>query len=303
MRGNHQQRLSGACCLVTTIAVTGAQGQLGSELCRQIGADAVPLDLPTFDLTDRRGVLRHLESLHPGVIVNTAAYTQVDRAESEVERCRAVNVAGVAHLVEACRRLNSTLVQVSTDYVFGADAARATPYREDDPPGPLAIYAQTKLEGERYARAVPRHFIVRSCGLYGRLGPRAAGNFVETMLRLGRERGRLRVVADQTCTPTYVAHLARAIRFLLSTRAFGTYHVVNQGQTTWYDFAAEIFGIAEIPVELEPITSADWKAPARRPAYSVLDSSKYEALPGRPAMPPWQEALAEYLAARGSAAT
>lgn len=283
------------------IAVTGAQGQLGSELCRQIGAGAVPLDLPDFDLTDRRGVLRRLEEAAPRAVINCAAYTQVDRAEEDAALCRSVNVGGVAHLAEACRRLDCTLVQISTDYVFGADATRAAPYREDDPPGPLGAYALTKLEGERHAKAAPRHVIVRTCGLYGRLGPRAAGNFVETMLRLGRQRGRLRVVADQRCTPSYVAHVAQAVRFLLSAGAAGTYHVVNQGETTWYDFAAEIFRVVRLPVELEPIASAEWKAPARRPAYSVLDTSKYHALPDRPPMPSWQEALAEYLASRPGA--
>jgi dTDP-4-dehydrorhamnose reductase len=278
--------------------VTGCEGQLGSELCRLFGGECTGLDLPGFDLTDREGVLRTIAELRPRAAINTAAYTQVDRAEDEAERCRAVNVRGVAHLVEACRRFDCVLVQLSTDYVFGGPPTRREPYRETDEPNPQGVYAQTKLEGERHAARWERHFIVRTCGLYGRLGPRSAGNFVETMLRLAARGGRLRVVADQRCTPSYVPHVARAIRFLLQTEAYGLYHVVNTGATTWHDFAAEIFRQSGLDVELEPITTSDYGARAPRPAQSVLDTAKYHALAGAPPMPGWQEALAEYLAER-----
>jgi dTDP-4-dehydrorhamnose reductase len=137
------------------IVVTGCGGQLGNELCRGGGAELVGLDLPDFDLTDRRGVIDRLCQIAPQAIINTAAFTQVDRAEDEPEWCRAVNAGGVAHLVEACRRLDAVLVQLSTDYVFGRDAARRTPYRESDEPGPLGVYAKTKLEGERHAARGP----------------------------------------------------------------------------------------------------------------------------------------------------
>lgn len=280
------------------IAVTGAGGQLGSELCRQLGTEAAGLDVPEFDLTDPDGLLRQLLLIRPRAVINTAAYTQVDKAEEDAERCRAVNAEGVAHLVEACRRMDCPLVQISTDYVFGADAGRTTPYRETDAPGPQGVYARSKLQGERHAAAWPKHFIVRTCGLYGRPGPRSAGNFVETMLRLGRERDRLRVVDDQHCTPSYVPHVARAVSFLLGTTAYGTYHVVNAGQTTWYAMAAEIFRLASLPVVLERITATQYGAAAPRPRYSVLDTAEYDALPGRPVMPPWQSALVEYLASR-----
>jgi dTDP-4-dehydrorhamnose reductase len=191
--------------------------------------------------------------------------------------------------------LDCPLVQISTDYVFGGDAARRTPYRESDEPSPLGVYGWSKLEGERRAAGWAKHVIVRTCGLYGPAAPRSGGNFVATMLRLGRQRGRLRVVADQCCTPTYVPHLAGAIRFLLGVGAPGLYHVVNAGATTWHDFAAEIFRQAGLAVSLEPITAAQYGAPAPRPAYSVLDTGKYHALPGAPPMPAWQKALAEYL--------
>jgi dTDP-4-dehydrorhamnose reductase len=283
------------------IAVTGSAGQLGGELCRQLGTDAVGLDLPDFDVANRDQVLQTLHQIRPRAVINAAAFTQVDKAEEAVERCRAVNARGVAHLAHACRQLGCPLVQISTDYVFGGDVARRTPYRETDRPSPQGVYAQSKLEGERHAAGWKRHFVVRTCGLYGPLGPRSSGNFVETMLRVANERRRLRVVCDQHCTPSYVAHVARAIRFLVSSGAYGVYHVVNSGETTWYEFAVEVFRQLGLRVELEPISTAEYAATAPRPAYSLLDTAKYHGLPGRPAMPAWQDALAEYLAERGQA--
>jgi len=277
------------------ILVTGCGGQLGSELCRQLGQQAIGLDLPRFDLTDRDRVLEMLIEIRPRAVINTAAFTQVDKAEQEVELCRAVNAAGVAHLAEACRKLDAVLVQISTDYVFGGDTGHSVPYRETDQPDPQGVYARTKLEGERQAARWEKHFIVRTCGLYGRAGPCSSGNFVATMVRLGSRQKRLRVVSDQHCTPSYVPHVARAIRFLVETHAYGTYHVVNSGETTWYDMAVEIFRQAGLEVAVKPITTAEYGAPAPRPSYSVLDTAKYHALPGSPPMPLWQDALAEYL--------
>ena len=277
------------------IAVTGAGGQLGSELCRLLGDRAVALDLPEFDLTDRDLVSRTLKSLHPDAIVNTAAYTLVDKAEDEPDVCRQVNSLGVLHLADACRAADCPLVQVSTDYVFDG-IGRSTPYRETDEPRPRGVYAQSKLEAERFAAACPKHFVVRTSGLYGRPGPRSPGNFVLTMLRLAQSRPSLRVVDDQRCTPSYVPHVARAVEFLLSTAAYGTYHVVNSGQTTWHGMAAEIFRQSGLNVRLDSISTAEYGARAPRPAYSVLDTSKYLALEGRPPLPSWQDALAEFLA-------
>jgi dTDP-4-dehydrorhamnose reductase len=277
------------------ITVTGAEGQLGREFCRQLGASALPLDLPEFDMTDRDQVQRTMRVLRPDAIINCAAYTQVDRAEREAEVCHQINADAVQYLVQAAITLDCPLVQISTDYVFGADAARHSPYVETDPPGPLGVYAQSKLAGEQYARGTAKHLIVRTCGLYGD-SPRG-NNFVETMLRLGAERDRLHVVDDQHCTPSYVVHVSRAVLFLLGTGAYGTYHIVNAGSTSWYEFAREIFRLAKMDVVLERITSEQFVAPAPRPRYSVLDTRKYQSL-GGPALPPWREAVAEYLAAR-----
>ena len=281
------------------IVVTGSGGQLGTWLCRQLGEEAVGLDLPGFDLPDRDRVARLLAQIRPQAVINTAAFTQVDKAEEAIGLCRAVNADGVAHLVEACRGLDCTLVQISTDYVFGGDTRHRTPYRETDTPSPQGVYACAKLEGERYAAAWERHFVVRTCGLYGHPGLRSSGNFVETMLRLAGRRQRLRVICDQHCTPSYVPHVARAIQFLLTTEAYGTYHVVNSGETTWHDLAAEIFHLRGLQVPLEPISTSEYGSPAPRPTYSVLDTSKYHALPGCPARAALEDALAEYLASGG----
>lgn len=282
-----------------TIAVTGSKGQLGSELCRQLGKQAVGLDLPQFDLTDRYQVIDILRQLCPEAVINTAAYTRVDQAEQEPGVARAVNSRGVAHLVEACRAIGALLVQISTDYVFGGQADRQIPYAEDDPPAPLNVYGKTKLEGEREAAQWPEHLIVRTCGLYGRLGPQSAGNFATTMIRRARQRWQLRVVADQHCTPSYVPHVAAAVIFLLRSGFRGTFHVVNTGATTWYDFARELFARAGFQVRIEPITSDQFGAPAPRPRYSVLNTAKYHSLPGCVPMPSWQEAVAAYVACCG----
>jgi len=282
------------------ILVTGAYGQLGGELCRQLGEQALPLDVDSLDLTDGPAVVERMLQLRPGVIVNCAAYTQVDRAETEPERCRAVNVAAVEHLALACEWLDCPLLQISTDYVFGAAPASPRPWREDDPTAPRGVYAVTKRDGERAAARLAKHWIVRTCGLYARPSDARAVHFVRTMLRLGRERPELRVVSDQHCTPTYVPHLARAIRFLLGAAGaapapWGVYHVTNAGATTWCEFAREIFRMAAMPVVVRAITSAEYGSPAPRPSYSVLDTSAYHAL-GGPPMPHWKDALAEYIA-------
>lgn len=287
------------------IVVTGARGQLGGELCRQLGDDALPLDRGTLDLTQRPAVLDTMLCLKPDLVVNCAGYTQVDQAEREPDVCRAVNATAVGYLAEACRELDSPLVQISTDYVFAGDKSRTTPYREDDRPSARGVYALTKLEAERAAAWHAKHLIVRTCGLYARPTDQRAGSFVKTMLRLGRTQPRLRVVSDQHCTPGYVPHVARAVLFLAGHGAakpapWGIYHVTNAGATTWYVFASEIFRQADLDVALEPISTVAYGAPAPRPAYSVLDITAYGRL-GGPPMPHWKAALAEYFAELRSA--
>lgn len=277
------------------IAVIGRNGQLGWELCRQLGDRALGLTRAELDITNPAEIQRVLDVCRPAAVINTAAYTKVDLAESEPEQCQLVNATAVGYLAEICQRLECPLVQVSSDYVFGAAGMRDRPYVETDPPGPQGQYARSKLAGEEQAATAPRHLIVRTCGLYGFRPTQSSANFVDTMLRLGRQRPELKIVDDQHCTPSYVVHVAQAILFLLDSEATGTFHVVNTGATTWFDFASEIFRQAGINVRLQRITTAQYGAPAPRPPYSVLDTSKYHAL-GGPSMPTWQEALAEYLA-------
>lgn len=278
---------------MSCVVVTGAEGQLAYELCRQLGHDAVPVGRRELDVTDPAEVCRVMAELRPRAVINSAAYTSVDAAERDPAACWAVNSQGVQHLAEACSRSGSALVQISTDYVFGADRHRDRPYSETDEPGPENVYASSKLGGEYWAHTCPRHLIIRTCGLYGH-APRAR-NFVTTMLRLSDDpQARLRVVNDQHCTPSYVRDVARAILFLLDSGHHGTFHVVNGGAATWYGFACEMFRLAGRTVHVEPISTEQYGAAAERPRYSVLDTHKYRSL-GGPELPMWQDALAEFL--------
>jgi dTDP-4-dehydrorhamnose reductase len=281
-----------------TIAVVGSDGQLGSELVRQLGTAAIALTRRDCDLGNASTLRNVLLPLRPLAAINAAGYTQVDRAEENEQECMRINAEAVGHLVAICRELDCPLVQVSTDYVFGADLDCRQPFRESDPPRPQGVYARSKLAGEHAAAEWEKHIIVRTCGLFGRRAKPTQSNFVDTILRLGRERDRLRVVSDQHCTPSYVRDVARAILFLVAGRHYGVFHVVNGGSTTWYDFAREILRLADIATPIDPISSADYGAKAPRPTYSVLNTAKYQSL-GGPPMPTWQSALAAYLAVEG----
>lgn len=276
------------------IAITGPGGQLGRALRDLLGPRALPVDRETMPL-DRPDTIRTaLETLRPDAIVNCGAYVAVDKAEEESELCFRTNAESPAAMAECCSRLDIPLVQISTDYVF-CRSDRRQPHRESDPIAPDGAYARSKAAGEQAALQAPRSLVVRTCGLYG-VTPRRA-NFVETMLRLGGEGRRLRVVNDQTCTPSYVADVARGVMHLLDREATGIVNVTNRGSATWFEFAQEIFRQSGMQVEVEPITTAQFGAPAPRPSYSVLDCGLYESL-GGPPLPAWQDALAAYLLAR-----
>jgi len=287
------------------IVVTGAYGQLGGELCRQLGGDGIPLDIDTLDITDGPRVVKRLLEIEPDAVINCAAYTQVDRAEDQPEACHAVNATAVEHLARACGRLDCPLVQISTDYVFNGRVNRSVPFFESDATSPQGVYARTKLAGESAAARHPKHLVVRTCGLYARPSDRRASNFVATMLHLANSRTELRIVDDQHYTPSYVPHVARAVLFLVGyaggqSAPWGIYHVTNRGATTPYEFAGELFRQAGIEIALRPIGTAEYGAAAPRPAYSVLDTTAYHAL-GGPDMPDWKAALAEYSAERKGA--
>jgi len=282
-------------------AVLGAAGQLGRALCPRLAGEVVRLTRADADLTRPESLRSALGRLRPDVVVNCAAYNLVDRAESEPEAAFAVNAWGVRHLAQVCRDLGCVLVHFSSDYVFGLEEPRWTPYHETDPAGPVNAYGLSKLAGEYLVRGLcPRHFVIRTCGLYGLGGSGGKGsNFVETMLRLAGEGKPLRVVADQVCTPSHTVDVAAATAALLGTGRPGFYHLTNAGSCSWFEFARTVLEQAGVRANLSPITSQEYGAAARRPAYSVLSAAAYEAL-GLPPLRPWKDALAAYLEERGT---
>lgn len=277
--------------------VLGASGQLGRDLCPRLPGEVLGLDRSQLDLS-RPEMLAVLHQLHPDIVVNCAAYNFVDRAEAEPGEALAVNTIGVRWLAQTCRDLDCVLVHFSSDYVFGLEE-RNTPWTEDDLPGPVNVYGVSKLAGEYFVRSLcPRHFLIRTCGLYGVWGSGGkGGNFVETMLRLAGSGRPIRVVNDQVCTPTYTVDLAAVVATLVQTQHHGLYHVTNGGACSWYDFAAAIFELAGLTPELVPISTREYGAAARRPAWSVLTSRRLSATGIAPPRP-WREALAAYLEER-----
>ncbi len=275
------------------ILVVGANGMLGRDLTALLGDRGHGIDIADIDITSPASVLKVIGALKPEVVINCAAYTDVDGCESNIETAMAVNGEGVAYLAMACRDIGALLVQVSTDYVF--DGGKGTPYVEDDAPCPLSIYGESKLVGEMNAAFCPEHLIVRTQWLYGLHGK----NFVETMLRLGAEKDELTVVDDQIGSPTWTVDLARAIIALIDSGCRGIYHAANSEYCSWNGFAAAIFEEAGLHVSVRPMTTTELNRPARRPLYSTLECSKLTADTGfRPQE--WRKALQEYLKLRST---
>lgn len=278
-------------------AVIGAKGQLGSDLIARLGKEAIPLDRQAIDIACPDSIWKTLDREQPDAVINCAAYNFVDKAESERDAAMLVNRRGPGYLADYCREHDIKLLHVGTDYVFDGRTGH-TPWTEKDEPLAISTYALSKMEGEQLVRAhCPRHFVIRTCGLYGRNASHGKGNFVETMLRLGRERPEIRVVNDQICTPTSTANLASAIADLIRTENYGLYHATNSGQCSWFDFACEIIRLRRLEAKMIPITTAEYGARARRPQFSVLDCSKLTNTLGW-ALPPWRDAVARYLAER-----
>lgn len=265
------------------IMIAGMGGQLGFELART-SADASLLVAPKeneLDITDRESVNAFVSELRPAVIINCAAYTQVDKAESESEKAFAVNRDGPAYLAQAAKACNALLVHISTDFVFAGTGGN--PLRTDDAAAPLSVYGKSKLAGEEeIARVGGDALIIRTAWLYSSFG----NNFVKTMLRLMNERDSLGIVADQVGTPTWANSLARVIWQLIDLDARGLYHWTDAGVASWYDFAVAIYeegraaGLLSRDTEIKPIKTSDYPLPAARPAFSVLDKSSVYALTG-----------------------
>ena len=273
------------------IFLTGANGQLGRELQKRLtGTDFMATDLPEMDITDVETVAAMIGDYKPDTVIHCAAYTQVDAAEEKMDLAWRINVIGAQNVAMACRSVNASMVYISTDYVFDGKLGRF--YTEFDAVNPLGVYGKSKYAGEVLARqANEKLYVLRTAWLYGD-GP----NFVRTMLKLGQERPELHVVNDQHGCPTSTVDLTDALLRLAETDRYGTYHAVNSGVASWYDFACKIFAIAgNTTVKVTPVTTAQFVRPAARPVYSPLDGSLLQQTLGSP-MRPWQEALAEYLA-------
>ena len=293
-RGGPLLTTPGRCVLI------GAAGQLGFDLARtfDLPGELIRLTHADIELLDATATERIVRQLRPTLVVNTAAYNQVDRAEDDRASAFALNAEAVGRLADVCESLGATLVHFSTDYVF--DGRRSTPYGEDDAPGPISAYAESKLAGERLALSrCRRAYVFRVCGLFGiaRSAGRGGTNFVETMLRLASEGRALRVVRDQIVTPSYTRDLAPKVWRAVTRGPHGVYHLTNAGQTSWYEFAREIFRLSKLSPDLTGVTAAEYGARARRPAYSVLAHQRLAGL-GEDDLRPWQEALADYLRER-----
>ena len=280
------------------IEVIGSRGQLGRELMGVLARTEHEVsghDVESVDIRDPESTAALLDASRPDVVVNCAAWTRVDAAELEADAAWQVNAVAPGILAQACAARDILLCHLSTDYVFDGDAS--CPIDEEATPHPLTAYGRGKLAGEEAVRALlPRHQIVRTAWLYGQEGP----NFVLTMLRLARERGRLRVVADQWGSPTWTGHLAPAVVRLVTWGVPGTFHLTNSGITTWHGFAEAIVEEAGLDVPVEAVSSADHLTPARRPAYSVLDNRAWYEL-GEAPLPDWRDGLRAYLSERGIA--
>ncbi|WP_129126651.1 dTDP-4-dehydrorhamnose reductase [Geomonas oryzae] len=273
------------------ILVVGSKGMLGQELMALYGDRARGVDIDDIDITDLASVQRVLTTIKPSVVINAAAYTDVDGCQDNAERAMEVNGEGVGYLAMVSKEIGAKLVQVSTDYIF--DGKKGTPYLEDDLASPLSVYGESKLAGEMNAWFNPNHLIVRTQWLYGHGGK----NFVETMLRLAKDKKEISVVDDQIGSPTWTGDLALAIKALLEKGCEGVYHAANAGFVSWNGFAKEIFRLAGLDVAVLAMTTEELGRPAPRPLYSTLDCGKLSRDTGFTPQP-WQEALRRYLELR-----
>ncbi|MDR2201696.1 MAG: dTDP-4-dehydrorhamnose reductase [Clostridiales bacterium] len=272
--------------------VTGVNGQLGHDavkLLKSKGVECRGVDIGDFDLTDSAAVSAYVKNYAPTVIVHCAAYTAVDKAEDDAERCFAVNVTGTQNIAAAAKESGAALMYISTDYVYGGGGKK--PFAESDAVSPLSVYGVTKKKGEdAVTETLSEYFILRTSWVFGKNG----GNFVKTMLRLAKEKPELNVVTDQIGSPTYTADLSRLIAEMIFTRRYGVYNASNEGYCSWKEFADEIFKLANVRVKVNGVKSGEYAAKARRPLNSRLDKTKLEQN-GFARLPDWRDALKRYL--------
>ncbi len=286
------------------VLVTGASGQLGQALQSIVNEYAAITfkfcNSSELNITDLEQCKTVFKKVKPNFCINTAAYTAVDKAESEPEKAHLINATGAENLAKVCKEFETVLLHISTDFVF--DGKSSKPYSENDIPNPTGVYGQTKLDGEKAIQEIwKKHFIIRTSWVYSQFG----NNFMKTMLRLASERDSLSVVNDQIGTPTNAVDLAKCLLTIVKTydaktnnqNLYGIYNFSNEGQCSWYDFAKKIFEINKITIDLQPIPTTSFPTPAKRPAFSVLDKSKIKKVFGSDIsleIKSWEESLKEY---------
>jgi dTDP-4-dehydrorhamnose reductase len=286
------------------VAVIGANGQLGHDLWDAFASaqhEVLPLTHTDLEIDSADSVMHALEGAQADVVVNTAAFHNVEKCESEPGRAFAVNALGARNVAMVTEKLGAAVIHISTDYVF--DGAKNAPYTEDDAPLPLSVYGNSKLAGEYFVSVSnPRHFVLRVSAIYGLNPCRAKGgmNFVETMLKLAKERDQLRVVNDEFVSPTPAAEIARQVVALSATQQYGLYHATCEGSCSWFEFAQAIFELTGTKVKLEPARPGEFSAKVRRPKYSVLENAALKRK-GLNVFSHWRKGLEAYLASRNAA--
>lgn len=280
------------------ILVTGVGGQLGYDVCKVLSARGIEhkgVDIADFDITDAKATREYIAGYRPDAVIHCSAWTAVDKAEDEPERCRAVNVDGTRNIAAACKEIGAKMLYISTDYVFPGTGERF--YEPEDPTGPLGVYGETKLAGELVVREMlERYFIVRTSWVFGKNG----NNFVKTMLRLAESKAEIGVVCDQIGSPTYTADLTPLLCDMIVTEKYGVYHATNEGVCSWAEFAQEIFRSADKRVKVNPILSSEYPTRAVRPLNSRMSKDKLEEM-GFARLPAWRDALERYLKKREGA--
>ena len=274
------------------ILITGILGQLGYDLAKEFtkrGVEYIAPSLEELELTTEAGAKNFILDKKPETVVHCAAYTAVDKAETEQELALTVNGLGTRWVAEACREIGAKMIYISTDYVFGGDGK--TPYEVNDEKKPMNVYGRSKLLGEDAVNAlVDKHFIVRTSWVFGINGH----NFIKTMLKLGQTKKKISVVNDQIGSPTYTPDLSRLLADMAASDKYGTYHATNEGFCSWADFAREIFEQAGLDVEVDGVPTIEYPTPARRPFNSRLSKKSLDEA-GFDRLPPWQDALKRYL--------
>lgn len=278
------------------VVLLGGSGQLGTEIrARWVGDAILAPSHADLDILDAEAIARVVDLHHADLLVNCAAFHNVDACESQPTDAFAANAVAVDAMAAICRRRDVAFVTISTDYVF--DGSKNTPYTEEDAPDPLSVYGISKLAGELLAlRGDTKVYVIRTCGVYGAAASKSKGTFIDRVIRQALSGETTRVVSDVIVSPTYAGHLAEAIRALVASEEDGLYHACNVGEISWYDYAKKALELAGVEGAIEPISASEWKAAARRPSYSALANRKLDELDI--AMPDWEAGIDAYLRSR-----